>query len=71
MVESGIKATDLLQPGAEQPAGTSGSSAALLSLVRLLARQVARETFRAWPPTTSEAGPMAPLVCIRDGTKEK
>ena len=43
----------------------------LLGLIRLLARQAAREAFAASAIATSEANPMAPLVPTPDETEEK
>ena len=52
---------------AAQAAGNSPSSSALFALVRVLARQVARETFPAQQQATVEAKPMSPVVHDPDG----
>ena len=52
-------------------AGDSPSSSALFALVRVLARQVARETFPAQQQATVGAKPMSLVVHAPDGSMEK
>lgn len=56
---------------AAQAAGNSPSSSALFALVRVLARQVARETFPAQQQATVGAKPMSLVVHDPDGNMEK
>jgi hypothetical protein len=56
---------------AAQAAGNSPSSSALFALVRVLARQVARETFPAQQQATVGAKPMSLVVHAPDGSMEK